>query len=89
MTKAHMNKLQNTSRCPCCGADRIEMELDATNGHATVTFACKSSFTIANHQIIPASPCHAGTQLAAHLLNYEINGGGKPQPLPAYMKKEG
>ncbi|HBF32698.1 hypothetical protein [Rhizobium sp.] len=76
MTTRHAYKLQNTARCPCCGSDRVEMELDLAAGHGTVTFGCKASFTIANREIIMAAPCQAGTRLAADLLNKEV---GRPE----------
>lgn len=72
MTKRHAHKLQNTDRCPCCGSDRVEMELDIAAGLATVAFGCKASLTIANREIIMAAPCHAGTQVAVMLLNKEV-----------------
>jgi hypothetical protein len=74
MTISHARKLQSTHRCPVCGDQRIAMELDLANGQATVSFACRASFTIANEKITVAAPCYAGTQLAAYFLNVETKG---------------
>ncbi|TWD58152.1 hypothetical protein FB480_101907 [Agrobacterium vitis] len=74
MTPRHANKLQNTNRCPCCGSDRVEMDINIAQGCATVAFGCKASFTIANREIIMAAPCQAGTKVAVMLLNKEVGG---------------
>ncbi|MCE6073433.1 hypothetical protein [Agrobacterium vitis] len=71
MTTARAYKLQSTTRCPCCGAVRIKMGIDTAKAWAAVTYKCKASFTITNGEITVAGVCHAGTNLAAHLLNEE------------------
>ncbi|MUZ53075.1 hypothetical protein GOZ97_07665 [Agrobacterium vitis] len=71
MTTARAYKLQSTTRCPCCGADRIMLDIDTAKTRATVIYKCLASFTITNGEITVAGACHAGTNLAAHLMNAE------------------
>ncbi|MBF2715677.1 hypothetical protein [Agrobacterium vitis] len=77
MTTARTYKLQSTTRRPCCGADRIMLDIDTAKAWAVVTYKCHASFTITNGEITVAGVCHAGTNLAAYLMNAETMG---PRP---------
>ncbi|RYC10129.1 hypothetical protein [Ciceribacter ferrooxidans] len=77
MTDAYVAKLRDLGRCPCCGGVEVEMDIDIASRHARVTFVCSAVFETSNGRIIAATPCPAGAVLAAHLLNIEVQGGGR------------
>ncbi|MBB4005846.1 hypothetical protein [Allorhizobium taibaishanense] len=74
MTAARAYKLQSTTRCPCCGADRIVMDIDAAKTWATVAYQRHAGFTVKDGEITVTGICHAGTNLAAYLMNAETMG---------------
>lgn len=66
--------VMDTNPLQCCGADSIPQDIDTVKGWAVVKYKCRALFTIENCEITVAGVCHAGTNLAAHLMNAETMG---------------
>ena len=78
MTAAHVAKLAALARCPVCG-DPYNDGLSHTvpDLFARRDFICGAAFVTANARIVVATPCPAGSQVQAELLNREVE---EPKP---------
>lgn len=74
MSEAHAAKLASLTRCPCCRAGQVELEIRFAPRAAAVAFACGSAFVLSHGQIIVSAPCQTRTRLAAELMNVEATG---------------
>lgn len=74
MTCAHVTKLRHLTRCPVCGEAQVELDIDAGERLARVSFACGGAFALSHGSIIVDTPCPAGSHLAARLMNIEADG---------------
>lgn len=78
MTAAHVNKLATLARCPVCGGDRDDrLSYSATDFYTRADYVCGAAF-VATHEdsIFVATPCPAGSQVQAELLNHEVEEAG-------------
>ncbi len=75
MTAAHVAKLTSLTRCPVCGGPRndgLSYTYRAPTHFARVEFICDAAFVTANARIVVATPCPAGSQVQAMLINREV-----------------
>lgn len=73
MTAAHVNKLATLARCPVCGDPRNDgLSCTVPDVFARAEYTCGASFVTANARILVATPCPAGSQVQADLLNNEV-----------------
>ncbi len=77
MTAAHVAKLASLTRCPVCG-DPVNDGLSYTvpDVFARAEFTCGAAFVTANARIVVATPCPAGSQVQAMLINREVEEQG-------------
>jgi len=73
MTPAHVAKLASLTRCPVCGDPRNDgHSYTVPNLFARAEYTCGAAFATANARIVVATPCPAGSQVQADLLNREV-----------------
>lgn len=73
MSAAHINKLATLARCPVCGGHRNDsLSYSVPDIFGRAEYACGSVFVTANARIVVATPCPAGSQVQADLLNREV-----------------
>jgi len=77
MTAAHVEKLASLTRCPVCGDPHNDgLSYTVPDLFARRDFTCGAAFVTANARIVVATPCPAGSQVQADLLNREIEEPG-------------
>jgi hypothetical protein len=77
MTAAHVNKLSTLTRCPVCGDPYNDgLSYTVPDLFARRDFICGAAFVTANARIVVATPCQAGSQVQANLLNHEVEEAG-------------
>ena len=73
MTAAHVAKLTSLTRCPVCGNPRDDGHSHTVpDVFARAEFTCGAAFVTANARIVVATPCTAGSQVQAMLINREV-----------------
>lgn len=73
MTTAHVAKLAGLTRCPVCGDPRNDgHSYSVPDVFARAEFSCGAAFVTANARIVVATPCPAGSQVQAMLINREV-----------------
>ena len=77
MTDAHVAKLASLTRCPVCGTTYNDgLSYPVPDLFARRDFICGAAFVTANARIVVATPCPAGSQVQADLLNHEVEEQG-------------
>jgi len=73
MTAAHVAKLATLARCPVCSDPHNDgLSYTVPDLFARRDFICGAAFVTANARIVVATPCPAGSQVQADLINHEV-----------------
>nr|WP_298099705.1 hypothetical protein [uncultured Shinella sp.] len=72
LAKVRADKLRAQTRCPVCGANRIDALGKPGAPSMYCVYACSAEFQVdGNGEIIPATICPASSYVAARALNAE------------------